>query len=314
MILVRKAWLGAVAVGVLALGLQAMRAGDQQSVEPAVAPSAAANAWARNVAEAQVQVDHTPWTTFLQGATVEERGVTNVAYSALRGPPRQLLDGYIAWLLTLTPSEWSRDEQLAYWLNLHNALTVQAIAEAGGRGSIDRYRQFPVAVNGPFAARTVMIEGQPLSIDAIVHEVLRPNFADTAFHYGLFSGAKGGPSLRRTAFTGSDVRAALEMQARAYVNGRGARVSRNEVQLSSLYEWYGSDFGGSDEEILRHIGIYADDRLKSGLSTRNTIGNYRYDLAVAAFIPRRLDPVPGRGDDGAGARAGNVEPQVGGGS
>jgi hypothetical protein len=306
-----RASLGIMAIAILALGLQAMRVSGQDAGPSTITSSPSANLWARHTRNAAIEVDHEPWTAFLQGATVEERGITVVAYSGLRGAPRRLLDEYVAWLVTLTPSAWDRDEQLAYWLNLHNALTVQAIAEAGGRGSIDRFRQLPVAQSGPFAERSITVEGQPLSIDAIVQEVLRPNFGDTAFHYGLFNGARGGPTLRRTAFTGADVHAALTEQAREYVNGRGVRVSRRELQLSSLYDWYADDFGGSDAAILGHVSGYADDRLKSGLAERATIDGYRYDLGVAAIIPRRFEPL---GDGGLGSSRGGGGHEVGGGS
>lgn len=302
---------GVIAIAIIALGLQAMRVGDQDPSEPAPTSSPSDNVWARHTPDAPLRVDHAPWTGFLQGATVEERGITVVAFSGLRGAPRRLLDEYVAWLVTLTPSAWNRDEQLAYWLNLHNALTLQAIADAGGRGTIDRFRQLPVAISGPFAERTITVEGRPLSIDAIVHEVLRPNFADTAFHYGLFNGARGGPTLRRTAFNGVDVRTALTEQARDYVNGRGVRVSRREVQLSSLYDWYADDFGGSEAAILGHVSGYADDRLKSGLAERATIDGYRYDLGVASVIPRRFEPL---GDGGFGSNRGGGGHEVGGGS
>lgn len=301
------------AVG-LVVGLGAMGLGHQAQAPTVNTAAQQPLHWARHTPGSQVRVDHAPWSSFLQGTTVEERGVTRVAFSALQGDPRELLDIYIDWLTTLKPSEWDRSEQLAYWLNLHNALTVRAIADAGGRGTVDRVRQFPTAASGPFAERNLMIEGQSLSIDAIVHEVLRPNFADAPFHYGLFTGAKGAPKLRRTAYEGASVGAALDEQGRAFVNSHGVRVSRRALELSSLYEWYAEDFGGSDDAILAHVSGYADTRLKAGLQDRTMIDGYRYDLAVATVIPRRYEPQSSLGFGGSGALFGGQQPSVGGGS
>jgi len=299
----------------LTVGLSAM--GLERQAQPTSAPIAVVsvpNVWGRHTADAAIGVNHEPWTNFLQGTTTEDRGVTRVAFSALDGRPRMLLDAYIEWLTMLKPSEWTRDEQLAYWLNLHNALTVRAIADAGGRGTVDRVRQLPVAAGGPFAERTFTVEGEALSIDAIVHEVLRPNFADTPFHYGLFTGARGAPKLRRTAYNGVSVRVELDEQARAFVNTHGVRVSRRELRLSSLYDWYAEDFGGTEDAILRHVVAYANDRLKAGLEGRMAIDGYRYDLAVATIIPRQYDPVS---DSSFGSRdrlLGGQQPSFGGGS
>ena len=281
-------------------GLQAVGPERPVPADPAARAAEGPNRWATHFESSAALVDHGPWTTFLQATTLEERGVTRVAFSALTGDHREFLDGYINWLATLKPSEWDRTEQLAYWINLHNALTVRVLADSGGRGTVDRVRQFPVASSGPFAQPVVTVEGQPLSIDAIVQEVLRPNFSDTPFHYGLFTGAKGAPKLQRTAYEGATVIASLEDQAREYVNGHGVRVTRNGVQLSSLYEWYAADFGGSDEAVLRHLGSYANDRLKADLQMRGTIESYRYDLDVASIIPRRFDHFNTPGDRSLG--------------
>lgn len=307
--------IGGVAVMALGLsvGLGAMGLGHQAQTPTVIAEAQQPLRWARHTPGSQVRVDHAPWSSFLQGTTVEERGVTRVAFSALAGDPRELLDIYIDWLTTLKPSEWDRSEQLAYWLNLHNALTVRAIADAGGRGTVDRVRQFPTAASGPFAERNLMIEGQSLSIDAIVHEVLRPNFADAPFHYGLFTGARGAPKLRRMAYEGASVGAALDEQGRAFVNSHGVRVSRRALELSSLYEWYAEDFGGTDDAILAHVSGYADARLKAGLQDRTMIDGYRYDLAVATIIPRR-EPQFGPGVTGPGGLFGGQQQSVGGGS
>lgn len=296
-------------------GLSALRL-EPQGQTPATggAEKTVPKIWSRHTVGSLTAVNHAPWTDFLQGATLEERGVTRVAYSALSGEPRVFLDAYIEWLTTLTPSEWDRNEQLAYWLNLHNALTVRVIADAGGRGTVDRVRQFPVATTGPFAERTVMVEGHALSIDAIVHEVLRPHFNDTPFHYGLFTGAKGSPKLRRTAYDGPTVGASLDEQGRAFVNTHGVRVSRREIQLSSLYDWYAGDFGGADDAILRHVSAYSDDGLRAELQGRMTINRYRYDLAVASVIPRRYEPPTGTSFGSSNGLYGNQQPSFGGGS
>ncbi len=287
-------------------GLQALQAPPQATAPPTAVLTA--NVWATHVANAPINVDHQPWDVFLEGATLDQRGITRIAFSALPGQPREVLDQYIAWLVTLKPSEWSRDQQLAYWLNLHNALTVSVVADRGGRGALDRMRQFPASAEGPFATPIVTIEGRSLSVDGIVNEVLRPNFSDVPFHYGVFSGAEGGPSLRRRAFTGHAVRTELDEEARRYINGRGVNLSRRGLRVSKLYEWYAGDFGGTDAAVLDHVRGYAEGRLKSDLATRTAIDHYDYDFGVVAFVPRRIEPGPFL------PQGPSFEPNVGGGS
>ncbi len=61
----------------------------------------------------------------------------------------------------------------------------------------------------------------------------------------------------------------LDEAARAYVNQpRGARFGGWGLIVSSIYEWYQADFGGTDAGVIRHLKKYAPRRWPSGSDQR----------------------------------------------
>ena len=98
----------------------------------------------------------------------------------------------------------SRDEQLAYWINLYNALTVKVILDHYPVKSILDIDISPGWFSiGPWGKKLVAVEGVEISLDDIEHRILRPIWRDPRIHYALNCAAVGCPNLLREAFTGA---------------------------------------------------------------------------------------------------------------
>jgi hypothetical protein len=176
----------------------------------------------------------------------------------------------------------NRDEQMAYWLNLYNALTVRVILDAYPVSSIRDIDISPgLFSDGPWGKALVEIEGRAISIDDIEHRILRPIWNDPRIHYAVNCAALGCPNLGTGAFSAATLDDDLDYLAWAFINNpRAVREQSGGLILSSLYQWYPDDFGGSDEGVLRHLGEYADDALAATLAATATIGGYQYDWVL----------------------------------
>src|SRR5690625_946183 len=77
------------------------------------------------------RIDHSAWDELLNRYVVtnHESGINRFRYGDMSKADRSKLDDYIERLSELDPRVFSNNEQLAYWLNLYNALTVRQIAE-----------------------------------------------------------------------------------------------------------------------------------------------------------------------------------------
>lgn len=233
--------------------------------------------------------DYAPWDGLLSRYLVASGdGVNRVDYRAWKASPadRAALDRYIAGLEGTRPSAMSRNERFAYWANLYNAVTVKVILDRYPVKSITEIKSTGTglfdfkAAQGPWRTKRVRVEGKPLSLDDIEQGVLRPEFHDPRVHYAVNCASLGCPNLRAHAFRAASLDAELDQAARDYVNHpRGVSVEPEGLRLSSIYQWYASDFG-SAEELKKHLARYAAPEKAERIRAARGVVGYRYDWAL----------------------------------
>lgn len=232
--------------------------------------------WHENDASSSTIINHEAWNLWLNNyLVVDEAGVHRVRYAQVTDADRQALQTYVEALSGTTVTALASAEQLAYWLNLYNALTVQAVLEAYPVESIRD-------IDDVWTAPRVTVEGRPLSLDDIEHGIIRPIFAEPRIHYAVNCAAVGCPDLQPEAFTAAALDAQLDRAARAYVNHpRGVVVTTGgEVVASSIYNWFIEDFGDSEAAVLDHLRRYAEPALLARLEGIGDIDRFAYDWAL----------------------------------
>ena len=223
--------------------------------------------WQAHQPGAAAAIDHAAWDRFLAAYVVAGAdGINRVAYGRVTAGDRAALEGYIAELAAKKISEFDRPEQLAYWINLYNALTVKLVLDHYPVESIRDIDTSPgLFADGPWGEKLVTVEGETLSLDDIEHRIVRPIWRDPRIHYAVNCASLGCPDLRRQAFTGAGLEAMLEQAARDFIgHPRGVRVSGERVYVSAIYDWFEEDFGGGDG-VLAHIKRYASPDLARSL-------------------------------------------------
>jgi hypothetical protein len=176
--------------------------------------------------------------------TVDHSGLEPALGALANGGTRALseahgvLGDYLAGLGQIDPADLTRDEALAFWLNLYNAgaLRVAARALETGEDSVLR-------VPGGFDRGFVEVAGERLSLEAIEHGKIR-RFRDPRIHAALVCGSVSCPTLRPEPYVGTDVDRQLDDQMRSFLAGGGAVVdeARRAIRLSRVLLWYGGDF------------------------------------------------------------------------
>ncbi|MCW8128829.1 MAG: DUF547 domain-containing protein [Planctomycetota bacterium] len=171
-----------------------------------------------------------------------------------------------------------RDERLALLLNAYNAFTLKLIVERYPLGSI---KELPDAER--WKAERWTLGGRTLSLDALEHREIRPNFREARVHFALVCAARGCPPLRAEAYDGARLNEQLEDQTRlVHADPRWCRYdgASKTLYLTRLYLWYKGDFepaGGS-------LG-YARMYLK-GLPEDPRIAWLEYDWALNEAPPK----------------------------
>lgn len=237
--------------------------------------------WQGASASSTQRVDHRAFDRFLKKYVVRGRsGVNLVRYGSVSAADRQALRGYLSRMSQVRPTTLNRREQMAYWINVYNAVTLDVVLQKYPVRSIRQIGS--LFSRGPWKQKLFSVGGVKLSLDDIEHRILRPIFRDPRIHYGVNCASIGCPNLQRTAFTGANLNRLLNKGAREYVNHpRGARVDRNgRLRVSSIYRWFKVDFGGTDAGVIRHLSRYAGPALKAKLATVRRISSDGYDWSI----------------------------------
>jgi hypothetical protein len=231
-------------------------------------------------------IDHAAWDRLLKTyVRPDADGLNRVDYAAFKRDGQAALKDYIAKLEAVDPATLPRPEQFALLANLYNAKTadivldhypVKSIRDISLGGGL-----LGVFTGGPWKAKALEMKGVELSLDDIEHGMLRPVFKDPRVHYAVNCASVGCPNLGTEAFTGAQLDAQLDAAARAYVNHpRGADPKPDGLVVSSIYDWYQQDFGGSEDGVIAHLKTYADPALAQKLEGTTSIADYAYDWSL----------------------------------
>ena len=215
-------------------------------------------------------------------------GINRVAYRKVSAANQAALTAYVAQLQALPISQYPRAEQRAYWINLYNAETLRLVLAAYPLASIRDIRlggSFTARLfGGPWAAKTLQVEGIALSLDDIEHRILRPIWRDSRTHYAVNCASLGCPNLAARAYTAASMAVMLDEGATAFINHpRGVRIAEGKATVSNIYQWFAEDFGGDDAGVLTHLRQYSAPVQKAALAgvTRLQYGDYDWALNEA---------------------------------
>jgi hypothetical protein len=214
---------------------------------------------------------------------VRERGVP-----ALPGL-LDALDEYTVDQAAVDPRELSREDALAFWLNLYNAgaLTLAGEAFATREQSVLR---LPGAFTRPF----VTFAGESLSLNHIEHGKIR-RFRDPRIHAALVCGSASCPTLRYEPYEGGRLHSQLDDQTRSFLAAGGAIRDGDELWLSRVFLWYGGDFvrprrmptflPATGRQIAAAVGPWLGDDQQHWLgSGRRRVRFQTYDWSLACSV------------------------------
>ena len=239
--------------------------------------------WDLQDPDATLQIDHSGWNTFLgQYVLPGEDGINRVQYSRVSDADRQQLRRYITALEHIPIRRYSSKQQLAYWINLYNAVTVDIVLQHYPVSSIRDIDISPgFFADGPWKKKLLSIEDQPVSLNDIEHRILRPIWQDPRLHYALNCASLGCPNLSNSAYNADTVDSLLDQAATAYVNNpRGVSFINGKLYVSSIYSWFRDDFGKSDTAVIDHLKHYASVPLKDTLAATKRIAGDRYNWSL----------------------------------
>ncbi len=191
----------------------------------------------------------------------------------------------------------ARNEQLAFWLNLHNVALVEQMAQ---NWPFRQTRLLEIEGVPVDEAKIVTIRGVSMSLRDIREKIVYANWRDPRVIYGFWRGEIGGPSLRRQAFTALNVETMLTEEAEYFVISlRGTEKRGDTLHVATLYEevapFYFPDF---ERDLRAHVENYASEEVLEFVSETDSVeatirewdiadlaGGYRDNIALNGARP-----------------------------
>jgi len=166
---------------------------------------------------------------------------------------------------------FSRDEQLAYWLNLYNVTMLDEIVKVYPERELE---DLLVGKKSILPEKLLTVAGVPLSLNDIEFTILRLNYNnDPLIIYGLYQGIIGAPNIRKNAYTGKYVYGDLIDNALEFINSNRGTESKSKrvFHVSSLYARNELFFKNFDADLTTHLLTYLEGEQVAGLKAATKI-------------------------------------------
>ncbi len=190
-----------------------------------------------------------------------------------------IIRGRLEKIPTVTPLErYSRNEQLAYWINLYNVTILDEIVKVYPKHNL---KSLLVGKKSILSKKLLNVAGVPLSLNDIQFTILRHNYDNNPLIiYGLYQGIIGGPSIRKSAYSGRSIYGDLADNAVEFINSNRGTRSKNErvFRVSSLYQRNEVFFDGYGADLTEHLLLYLEgkerDELQAATKLKKDINDW----------------------------------------
>ncbi|MCG2462693.1 DUF547 domain-containing protein [Flavobacteriaceae bacterium F89] len=200
-------------------------------------------------------IDHSEWTELLKKYVTDEGQVDYKGFLQ----DKNKLDDYLNALATQVPTnDWTVQEQLAYYINLYNAQTVNLILMNYPLKSIKD-------IDGPWTGDFIKIGRKELSLGALEHSILR-KMNEPRIHFAINCASASCPKLLNEAYTSEKLDEQLEDATSGFINSDNNTISKDKLELSRIFKWYKDDF--IKGELIQFIDPYTEVKIDPNAKIR----------------------------------------------
>ncbi|MCK0127501.1 DUF547 domain-containing protein [Erythrobacter sp. F6033] len=163
-----------------------------------------------------------------------------------------------------------RNEQLAFWLNLHNVAMVEQVAKAW---PVRQPRTIEIDGVPLDEAKFITVEGVALSPKDIRTRIVYPNWSNAKVIYGFWHGEIGGPAIQRRAFEGNKLSDQLDRAAKEFANSRrGVEKRGKTLHVSRLYlEAAPYYFPNFEADLRAHLLSHVEGEVLERVNATSTV-------------------------------------------
>lgn len=186
------------------------------------------------------------------------------------------LDAFLELSAKADVSAMSRDERMAFYINLYNAGMIQAVFQNYPLDTVSTLGPKPFSI---FSKKFIKQGDRLLSLDDVEKGILLKNYFDPRIHWAVNCASESCPPLRGEPFVGDRLEAQLQEQTLLFAeSNRAARIDHKSktVAYSELFSWYDADFEGD------HPAQYLNQYRNNPIPLSYKIDWITYDWALNA--------------------------------
>lgn len=199
-------------------------------------------------------LDHSEWTALLQ------QHVTSEGFVNYKGYIKDSIqfNKYLTKLTANKPTKsWSKNAQLAYWINVYNAFTVKIVADNYPVESIKDIKKGIPFINSVWDVKFIPFKDGMIDLNEVEHGILRKQFNEPRIHFAINCASFSCPPLLNEAFTAKKLEVQLTKMSKAFLADENRNViTANSLQLSKIFSWFKGDFV-KEQTLLEFLNLYA---------------------------------------------------------
>ena len=215
--------------------------------------------------------DHSKFDALLK-ANVDENGM--VDYSSFKS--NKDFDDYIKSITEADVSNLSKEDKLAFYLNVYNATVIKNVLDHLPITS-------PMDVDGFFKKITHQIAGNEITLDKLEHDYAM-KIEPVLVHFGLVCAAISCPKILRKAYDGKTVFQQLEENGKEFLNDPSKNrldKENNILYLSDIFKWFRKNFEeryGSLQKAAEHFMNESDKKFLIENTVEVKFNKYNWQL------------------------------------
>ncbi len=201
-----------------------------------------------------------------------------VDYSGLKSDPKDL-NQYLEQTASISKETfdgWSKNEQLAFLINLYNAQTLDLIADNYPVKSI---KDIASDSDGPWEQPIVPLFGEKITLNTLENEIIRKNYPEPRIHFALICAAMGCPDLMNTPYQPKTLDKQLDQQTKVFLldpEKNSIDTNQEILMLSPIFDWYQEDFIKQSGSVIEFVNPYFGNEATGGFKIEYT--NYDWSL------------------------------------
>jgi hypothetical protein len=178
------------------------------------------------------------------------------------------LQTYLDSLSSTNPDSFNnKNQKLAFWINAYNAFTLKIIVDNYPINSINDLNWGGMIISQILGKtvwdkKFIRINKTKYSLNDIEHGIISKKFNDPRVHFSLVCASLSCPRLRSEVYTPDKLDSQLIEQGKLFLNNPDKNrydLQNRVAHISKLFNWYKSDFGKSNKEILLYISNYLNN-------------------------------------------------------